>query len=79
MLLIEEIADRKEVSDIISTLGILKKSDFLDDESFNFALKSFIWFRNYYTGTNKKDELNKLELESDNFFKLSTLTTAGKL
>ena len=39
LLLIEEIADRKEVSDIISTLGILKKSDFLDDESFNFALR----------------------------------------
>lgn len=39
LLLIEEIADREEVSEILSKLDILKMQDFPNESSFNFALR----------------------------------------
>ncbi len=39
LLLIEEIADRKEVGEILSKLGVLKIQNFPDKKSFNFALR----------------------------------------
>ncbi len=71
LLLIEEIADRKEVSEVISKLGIIKKSNFSDEESFNFALRKASFGLEIIAPikiNKNEDKLNNLELGNDNYF-----------